>query len=105
MRFLTLALSYKFGGLCVAGLDYDNFCFVRLGRTAPTTSQCKPLNIQDLMINNQIIRIGDLIDVDVARMPIDGCQTENYQLIKINAFIKSLSIVADYYTHLRAHET
>lgn len=92
MRFLILAVSYKHGGLCVAGLDHDTFKFVRIGKARVGTPNCLPLSQSDIIFNNRALRICDLVDIDVVKMPTVGCQTENYELKKINRFIKRATL-------------
>lgn len=92
MRFFVIAVSYKHGGICVAGINYDTFEYVRLGKAVLGSCDCNPLNIFDITINGQVLSVGDLIEVEAVRLPVNGCQTENYKLIRIVRKIKKLSI-------------
>lgn len=91
MIFLILAVSYKHGGLCVAGLNYDTFEYVRIGKARANDATCYPLLTADLKLQDRTLRICDLVDIEVIKLPIIGCQTENYELKKINGFIKTLT--------------
>lgn len=92
MRFLILAISYKHGGLCVAGLDYDSLRFVRIGKGYVTKPDCLPLSVIDMRVGERTLRVMDLIEIDVIKLPTVGPQCENYRLIKINRFVKTLSL-------------
>ena len=99
MEFLILAISYKELGLCVAGVEYGVFPvhFVRLGHNYNETNECHSLSTYEMKINDpnyqdEYYRIGDVINVDVRKMPNNGCQTENYELLKINEYVKTVNM-------------
>lgn len=99
MEFLILAISYKELGLCVAGVEYGVFPvhFVRLGHNYNQTNECHSLSTYEMKINDpnyqdEYYRIGDVINVDVRKMPNNGCQTENYELLKINEYVKTVNM-------------
>lgn len=79
MKFLILAISYKNSGLCVAGIEIGTNKYVRIG-VGPT---CEPIPASALKINGYLLKISDIIQIDVKKAKIMNCQTENYELIKI----------------------
>lgn len=90
MELLLLAISHKHGGLCVAGIDMSNLEYVRLchfNAKNPQTNFCDSIYVSDLNINGYQCQIMDVIDVEVNKMPNNGCQTENYDLINVNSFL------------------
>lgn len=85
MEFLILAISYKYTGLCVAGIDLNTLEFVRIGHTINNSNECAPIALNELNFNGTLLKIRDVIDIDVKKMRVNGCQTENYTfIIKIN---------------------
>ncbi len=91
MRFFVLAVSYKYRGFCVAGINFDTLEYVRLGRHVSASCDCAPLSSTDITVNGQVLSVGDLIEADAKKLPVNGCQTENYELIRIVGMIKKLS--------------
>ncbi|MDE7401119.1 MAG: hypothetical protein K2N17_03605 [Clostridia bacterium] len=92
MKFLVLAVSYKYGGLCVAGIDYDTLNYVRLGHEVHNSSDCAALTVAEMTVNGKVLNIGDLIEVNVKKLLVNGCQTENYSLLNVVRKIKTLTI-------------
>lgn len=92
MKFLILAISYKYTGLCVAGIDLNTLEFVRIGHTKKNSNECAPITLNELIFNGTLLKIGDVIDIDVEKMCNNGCQTENYELININNYLNELTI-------------
>ena len=88
MKLLLLAISKKYGGLCVAGIDYDTLKYVRIGHR--NGKECGPLQPFELNIDGYQCQILDVINVDVSKMDNNGCQVENYNLIRINSFVKRI---------------
>lgn len=89
MELLLLAISYKNNGLCVAGIDYKTYRYVRIGHA--NGNECGPIRPDELVINGSQCQIMDVISIDVKKMPVNGCQTENYDLIKINDYVKTIT--------------
>lgn len=92
MEFLILAISYKYTGLCVAGIDLNTLEFVRIGHTINNSNECAPIALNELNFNGTLLKIRDVIDIDVKKMRVNGCQTENYELININNYLNELTI-------------
>lgn len=95
MRFLILAVSYKYGGLCVAGININSLEYMRIGFST-SSNECGAIPCEQFKckIKNQEyqLEILDVIDIDVTKMQINGCQTENYNLISINKYIGTLNM-------------
>ena len=94
MKFLVLAVSYKKGGLCVAGLNLDTLEYVRIGY--PSGNDCTPIptwKFRHETINGETqLNVLDVIDIDVVKMVDNGCQTENYWLKNINSYDGKIAI-------------
>ena len=94
MKFLILAVSYKYSGLCVAGLDLDTLKYVRIGY--PNKNECGPIPSWEFKYKcssgEMQFNILDVIDIDVIKMVNNGCQTENYHLININEYIGTATV-------------
>lgn len=88
MKFLVLAVSYKKGGLCVAGLNLVTLEYVRIGY--PSGNECAAIpawKFRCQTIDGEIqLNVLDIIDIDVVKMVNNGCQTENYWLKNINRY-------------------
>ena len=94
MKFLILAVSYKYSGLCVAGLDLDTLEYVRIGY--PKGDECDSIPSWEFkcrhLSGERQLNILDIIDIDVIKMVNNGCQTENYWLKNINGYIGKFTI-------------
>lgn len=106
MELLLLAISHKHGGLCVAGIDLSTLEYVRLCHFNPNNNQtnfCDPILVSDLNINGHQCDIMDVIDVTVKKMSNNGCQTENFDLISVNAYlgVYTLQQLNDLYSNLK----
>lgn len=88
MRMLVLAKSYKFDNFCVAGIDLDRNNYIRIG----SGQECDSIQEHKLIVNGKQIDLMDVINIDVKKLPNKGCQTENYELIKINNIIAKYTI-------------
>lgn len=88
MKFLTLAVSYKYGGLCVAGLNLDTLEYVRIGY--PSGNECAAIPSGEFRyktMGGEIqLKVLDVIDITAEKMVDNGCQTENYSLRSINGY-------------------
>lgn len=94
MKFLILAVSYKYGGLCVAGLNLDTLEYVRIGYSNGDECTAIPAwKFRCQTVDGEIqLNVLDVIDIDVVKMANNGCQTENYYLKNINNYDGSLAI-------------
>lgn len=94
MKFLILAVSYKYGGLCVAGLNLDTLEYVRIGYS--NGHECAAIPAWKFRCQTEggeiQLNVLDVIDIDVVKMVKNGCQTENYCLKKINNYDGSLAV-------------
>lgn len=94
MRFLILAVSYKYSGLCVAGLDLDTLEYVRIGY--PKGDECDSIPSWEFkcrhLSGERQLNILDIIDIDVIKMVNNGCQTENYRLINIKEYLGTATV-------------
>ena len=86
MKLLLLAISKKYGGLCVAGINYDTYEYVRIGHAF--NNECRAIYPNELNINGRQCQILDVIEIDANKMPNNGCHIENYDLKKIKSYIK-----------------
>lgn len=78
MRILLLAVSYKHGGYCVAGINLANEKFVRL--VTDDQTHCGPLDSSLFPFSP-----FDIIDVCIReKAPTNGAQTENYFINNYN---------------------
>ena len=94
MKLLILAVSYKNGGLCVAGVNLDDLQYVRIGY--PKENECAaipPYKFKKKTANGETqLKVLDVLDVDVEKMDNNGCQSENYWLKKVNSYGGVLSL-------------
>lgn len=91
MQFLVLAESYKFDGLCIAGIDYDTKEYVRIGHMH--NNECESIHLDEILLNeNEYVGLLDVVDITVEKMNPNGCHTEDYNLISFNRIIKSIDI-------------
>lgn len=92
MKFLILAVSYKYGGLCVAGLNLDTLEYVRIGKG----DECAAIPSRAFKCKTERgeiqLKVLDVIDISAVKLINNGCQTENYQLKNINGYIERLAI-------------
>ena len=85
MEMLVLAVSVKNLGLCIAGLDMETKEYVRIGHG----NKCESLYNDEAVVDGTPITVGDVIDVDVKKLPVFISQTENYELIgKIKKIVR-----------------
>ena len=105
MKFLILAVSYKYGGLCVAGLDLATLEYVRIGYSNGDECAAIPAwKFRRKTVGGEIqLNVLDVIDISVEKMSNNGCQTENYYLKNINNYEGSLTIaeIDDVYRNLK----
>lgn len=94
MKFLILAVSYKPGGLCVAGLNLDSLEYVRIGYSKGDECAAIPAwKFRRQTVDGEIqLNVLDVIDIDVVKMAHNGCQTENYYLKNINNYDGTFTI-------------
>lgn len=90
MKLLLLAISKKYGGLCVAGINYETLEYVRIGHACG--NDCKAINPNELNVGGHQCQILDVIDIDANKMPVNGCHIENYDLKRIKSYIKTIDI-------------
>lgn len=91
MKFLILAVSYKSGGLCVAGLDLDSLEYVRIG--GKNCESISPNEFTYKTANKEIqLNILDVISIDAVKLANNGCQTENYWLKGIKSYDGTLAV-------------
>ena len=91
MQLLILAESYKFDGLCIAGIDYNTKEYVRIGHKHD--EECGSINKNEIFLNeNEYVGLLDVVDVTVEKMNPNGCHTEDYNLISFNKKIKSIDL-------------
>ena len=106
MNLLLLAISKKYGGLCVAGIDYDTLKYIRIGHANNLDSpECGPIQPHELNINGRQCQILDVINIDVKKMVKNGCQIENYNLIRINYYVKRVkkSEISEIYKKIKRY--
>ena len=94
MKFLILAVSYKYGGLCIAGLNLDSLEYVRIGYSKGDECAAIPAwKFRRQTVDGEIqLNVLDVIDIDVVKMVHNGCQTENYYLKNINNYDGTFTI-------------
>lgn len=94
MKFLILAVSYKYGGLCVAGLNLETLEYVRIGYSNGDECTAIPAwKFRCQTVDGEIqLNVLDVIDIDVVKMANNGCQTENYYLKNINSYDGTIPI-------------
>lgn len=85
-RFLLLTNSYKDGGYCVAGINLDNGCFVRLVADEALENSSIPKEFIDCEPSYTIF---DVLEIVPIRAVPYSCQTENI-LIDVNIRPKKL---------------
>ena len=100
MEFLVLAVSYKFDGLCIAGIDFNTKEYVRIVHSIDGESYS--IDNNEIFIKDDVIAICDVVDVDVEKLPKDGCHSEDYNLLHINKIVKTveLSEIDDIYSKM-----
>jgi len=91
MKLLVLAESYKKGGLCIAGIDYETKEYVRIGHKCG--NDCGPIRNEEILLSaEEYVGLLDVVDVTVEKLPSSGCHTEDYDLISFNKIIKSIDL-------------
>lgn len=80
MKIVVLASSVKFGKRCVAGYRMNGGNeFIRLGKG----THCSEISERELVVDGNMVSVGNIITVDARKLPEEVPQIENYELNKI----------------------